>query len=319
MFRGLRGPIEAALIRHAACPADREAATRLLDALVATLDRVEGNRAFRETAVELDLLPLEWLVLWLGRDQPAAEVRVAMGVTSLLEAPFLVHRWGVRLVAGSAARYRFTKEPQARCVWTVGPLVSNLSRLLQRRLVDAERDATGPESLPTRASFNIRRDDLAQWLAGELDEAELARWVDRLALFDWSSVPEALRGASTKAPSTRPVDGLLALWSLLRPLLDRRKLTVGGRALFEEHADPRTVAAGRGMVARLGVGDVEGTIEIAASRYHMAGRPLGRVGAASAVEEPLRLMSSLLFQPVAAELVEVTPRWLRPTRIQGGS
>jgi len=318
IFRGLRGPIEGALIRHAASPTDPELAAKLLDALVGALDRVEANRSFRDAAVEIELLPPEWLVVWLGRDEPSPEVRLAMGVASLLDEPFLVHRWGVRRAQGSPTRYRFTKEQQARCVWSIGPLASSLSRVLQRRLVDAGDDAGGPEALPTRASVNVRRDDLRLWLAGELDERELEGWIDRLALFDWRSVPNGLRATIESGASVQPVDGLLALWGLLRPLLDRRRLFIQGDPLFDEHVDPRTVAAGRSMVARLAVRDVEGAVDVAGGRYHMAGRPLGRLGSSFTAEEPLRLASALLLQPFSGELAEVTPRWLRPTRSEGG-
>lgn len=318
IFRGLRGPIEDALIRHAASPTDPELAAKLLDNLVGALDRVEANRSFRQASIELELLPPQWLVVWLGRDEPRPEIRLAMGVASLLDEPFLVHRWGVRRVKGSPTRYRFTKERQARCVWSIGPLASNLSRVLQRRLVDAGDDVGGPEALPTRASVNVHRDDLGLWLAGELDERVLARWIDRLALFDWRSVPGALRATNMGGECAQPVDGPLALWGLLRPLLDRRRLVFQGRPLFEEHADPRTVAASRSLVARLGVRDVEGAVDVAGSRYHMAGRPLGRLDSSVVVQEPLRLASALLFQPFPGELLEVTPRWLRPLRIEGG-
>jgi CRISPR-associated protein Csx17 len=318
IFRGLRGPIEGALIRHAGCPSDLEEATRLLDALVGALDRVEANRTFREASVEFDLLPLEWLVVWLGRDEPSPEVRVAMGIASLLDEPLLMHRWGVRRAKGSPTRYRFTKERQPRCVWAIGPLASNLSRVLQRRLIDAGNEAHGPQTLPTKAAVNVCRDDVSLWLAGELDERELSRWIDRLSLFDWRSVPETVREMLTYTESKRPVDGALAFWGLFRPLLDRRQLFVAGKPLFEERADPRTVAAGRSLVARMGIPDLKGAVELAASRYHMSGRPLGSVGAAFTFEEPLRLVSALLFQPFLGELVEVTPRWLRPSRTEGG-
>jgi len=319
VFRGLRGPIEDAMVRYAASPTAHEAAARLLDTVAAAMDRVEANRSFREAAVELELLSPEWLDVWLGRDEPAAEVRLAMGVASLLDEPFIVHRWGVRRVPGPVPRYRFTKERQARCVWTVGPLTANLVRVLQRRFVDAGEAVAGPESLPTRATVPVRRGDLSSWLAGELDERELARWIDRFALFDWSSSPVTPRVAYVSAASAPHVDGLLALWGLFRPLLDRCRLSLLGKPLFEKHVDPRTVAAGRSVLARLTMRDVEGAVDLAASRYRMAGHPIGGLGATFAVDDPLRLASTLLFHPYGDELLEVTLRWLRPRRIEGGS
>jgi len=318
IFRGLRGPIEAAVTGYAARPADPEAAKRLLDALVLALDRVEANRSFRERSVEFDLLPLEWLRMWLGSGESAAELRLAMGAASLLDEPFLVHRWSVSRTPGTATRYRFTKERQARCVWTIGPVADNLVRILQRRLVDADHAAKGSESLPTRATVNVSRGDLRLWLAHAIDEGELARWVDRLALFDWRSMPNALRSMHARVEEAPPVDGRLVLCGLLRPLLDRRRLAVSGKPLFEDHADPRTAGVGRSLVARLAVRDLDGAVDIARSRYHMAGRPLGRVRADLSVDDPIRLASALLFQPFCDELIGTTARWLRPIRNEGG-
>ena len=315
IFRGLRGPIEASLIRYAAAPDDHDAATRLLDAVVDSLERVNVTRSFREDAtVELELLPLPWLTTLLEHRAPTAEMRLAMGLTSLLDEPFLVHRWGVRRVSKTDARYRFTQEPQARCVWATGPLASNLSRVLRRRLVDAERE-TKSRGLTTRASFKVKRDDIAGWLTGLLDEVELARWIDRFALFDWRVVPESLRRVSALTSAPAPIDGVVTLWGLLRPLLDGRSLSVQGHPLFTEARDPRTVRAGRSMVARLNARDIPGALDLAASRYQMAGHPLGRVGLTPAVDEPAYLISSLLLQPRSWELEEVTQRWLRPARI----
>ena len=58
-YVGLRGGIEAGMLRLAALPSDPEAGRSLLDSVISSLDRVDRNRTFREQNVMWGATPSE--------------------------------------------------------------------------------------------------------------------------------------------------------------------------------------------------------------------------------------------------------------------
>jgi CRISPR-associated protein Csx17 len=323
---GLRGPVESTLIRAASAPDDPEAAAALLDATVGALDRVDDNRTFREHGVVWRPLPLDWLPVLLGGDAPGVEARLALALVSAfpIELPFALYRFGVdwrskahdgRPWKGSP--YIHPKTASARWVWGAGALVRNLGAVLQRRLLDWENESERGAP-PARRPLAAGLSDIDVWLGSGVDESLLARWLSRLALFDWSFITASIRALSPFDNKPQAVGSALALYGLLHPLLDLRPVLAnsrgGKRDLLPPETGARTAAAARRMAALIRGGDVERAVEVARSRYAMAGAPLMRIDAPWAVDDAERLLAALLFPVSDFDRAALVQRWLRPQR-----
>lgn len=143
-YLGLRGPVEAAMLRVTASPDDPEAACALLDAAVRALDRVDTNKQFRKQNVTWEALPATWVaeLVQLGLDlQP--EGRLALALVSSFPAarPFALYRFGTELRdRGRAARLYHPETAPARWVWRSDPLPRALASVIQRYVLDWEQD-----------------------------------------------------------------------------------------------------------------------------------------------------------------------------------
>ncbi len=323
-YVGLRGPVERALVNAASVQDNAEAMTALLDVAVQALDRVDVNRSFREKGVSWRSLPLGWLPALFG-NAPEIEAHLALSLVSAFSAdyPFALYRFGVdwrNKAKGGQPRkkspYVHLKTAPARWVWRTGPLSRNLCATLQRRLLDweCEHESGAP---PARAPIAARLSDVGAWLDGGVDEALLARWLSRLALFDWFFIPANVRTLSSfdsERPAVRPA---LALYGLLHPLFDLRPVPDDDRKearnLLASKTGARTPAVARRMAALIRGGDIERAVEIARSRYAMAQARLMQMDAQWAIADPERLLAALLFPTSSRALVQ---RWLRPQRQQ---
>jgi CRISPR-associated protein Csx17 len=325
-FFGLRGHVESALVNAAGRPDDAEAMTALLDAAVEALDRVDVNRSFRDKGVSWRPLPLRWLPAIFGGDAPDIEARLALSLASAfpVENPFALYRFGVQwrnqTGAGRPKKnspYAHPKTAPARWVWRTGPLVQNLCATIQRHLLDREdeREHGAPSA---RTPITARLSDVEAWLNGDVDEALLARWLSRLALFDWTFIPASVRRLSPFDSGRIAVRPALALYGLLHPLFDLRPVPdngrKGGRDLLAPETGARTPAMARRMAALIRSGDIERAVEIGRSRYAMAQTLLIRMDAPWAIVDPERLLSALEFPVSDFERSALVRRWLRPQR-----
>lgn len=317
-YRGLRGPLEVAMVRLAEEPSNHERACAVLDAATVALDRVDRNRAFRKAGVRWMPLPLEWLWVQLRDTAPSVEARLAGAIVSSfpVERPFVLYRFGVE---GTYGWYRVPETPPSSWVWGGGTLVSSLVRVIQRRTLDLS-DAELDRCSGLREGWCATWADVAAWLSGGVDDALLDRWLARLALFDWrwsASLP------SVKAThSTQPgVTAAVALHALFVSLLDRRPV-IGpdGRDLLSEQTGARTAAAAGRLVALLRTGNLNTTFEVARSRYAIGAAPLANMNSFHWIgSDTSRLLAALLI-PVSdrARARLIVQRWLRPSRVRGG-
>lgn len=319
-FRGLRGPIESALVSLAEKPHDAGRARALTDAIVAALDRIDRNRSFREASVGWRPLPLGWLPVLLGEDA-SIEARLATAITSSFPArlPFVLYRFGVDLTG--SGRFVVTERPPSRWVWRGGRLATNLIQVLRRRTLNLSRDDTDQSKLAVRQGWPASPADLDAWFNGAIDEDLVATWLGRLALFDWRRTglrPTALKRNTEQ--HVRPlVTGALALHALLLPLLDRRPVPGRGMAdLLSAESDARTGGVAQTLMALLSVGNVDDTIRLARARYATGRNPLADFHIDFIVEDPMRFAAGLLI-PISDEQRArlIVQRWLRPSREKG--
>jgi CRISPR-associated protein Csx17 len=313
-FRGLRGPVEASLVAYAAEPADPQRAIALLDAVVASLDKVDRNRNHRKAGVCWRPLPIRWLLDLFGDLLPSVEARLAMGFASigLGDSAMMVHRYGVRL-----DRYRrefvFPDAAPHRRTWGNRPFPGNLAAIIHRRLVDA--DPTAP--LPLWPSVRTSLGDVSAWLSGRVDDREVERWFSRLVLFGWRDVPDTI-SALARGERGNAASASLALHTLLRPLFEPGRLWLAPNVeLLASRTGARSVGAARQIASLLTMQDVGGAVRVARSRYHVACQPLARINAPLALADPDRLLASLLIPTMPGELIRMTRSWLRPTRSKG--
>lgn len=314
IFRGLRGPVDAALIDLAANPGDLDTACALLDALAAALGRVDVNKTFRSAEPSVPLLPVSWLAELFSRVAPPAEATVAMGIASLLPGtqtrskvgPFLAYRLGVER-APKLRRLAFPREAPARRVWTGSGLARDLGLVLRRRLLDA-----GAQESPFAARATVPISLVAAFLREDLDEEQLRRWIDRMCLFDWQPRSSPL---PVESAALGPVDGTLSLYGFLKPLFHPwPPKRAGSPPSFLSAPSPATsVAAVARIAARLDAGDVEGALLEARTRYRAAGYFPASLGPSPRCD-PARLLGALLIPTSPRPLVTLAQRWLSPEK-----
>jgi len=329
-FAGLRGPIEFALLELAAAPDRTEAGLALLDSIVSALDRIDRNRSFREKRVQWEPLPIEWLLSLFADQEPAVEARLALALVSgFSEAlPFTAFRFGVSWtrdgkVGGRTRPHRFThsKVAPARWIWRPGEVSRVLGAVLSRRQLEEPKLDVPGKPWRGRAPLPASVAHMRRWLTGHLDEPLLAAWLSRLALLDWTRIPEEVRSLAAPATASRSANGEIALIALAQPLVDRRRLVVEALStddLLAEERGARTPEAARSLVALLRSGDLDAAVRLAASRYAMAGACLATFDASWRTHDPDRLIAALLFPLSGRERATLFEHWLRPRRRQQG-
>lgn len=221
-------------------------------------------------------------------DDGSTEFRLARSIASLAA------RWQVqadspdvpaaRTYVGSA---RWTKgggwewaDPNPHFVWSQGSLEANLLRLLQRRLVDANR--TGDASpAPLAAAYPVGLDDVAQWLRGEVDDRRIAELIPGLTLLDYPQ--RAPAHGATGGPSSRRTPGgcrgslcsIDPLYALFKPLFHAQPLTGPDGSPLPLPPEPAVLI----RLRQGGIQQVRQAVSRAIARWRAAGlAPLGTVG-----------------------------------------
>jgi CRISPR-associated protein Csx17 len=321
-FVGLRGPIERAMVRLAQDPDNPVAFCALLDAVVAALDRVDRNVSHRQRRVRWEPLPLDELPALFANTPATLEARLAIALVSGFPTwrPFTLYRFGVEQKDG---HFEHSESPPARWVIRAGPVPRTLSDVVMRSVLDWDRESKsgskfGVDSWPIATSAA----DVQSWLNGQVDEDLLGRWLGRLALFDWRTIPQALRRCLRSGSSLRGADGPLLLTGLLQPLLDARPLrlpTIPERDnVLSGESGARTPGAARTIATLIRTGEADAAVRMARSRYAMADVALMRSQESWSVAAPERLLAALLFPMSDRERSALVQRWLRPQRQKGG-
>jgi CRISPR-associated protein Csx17 len=335
-FNGLRGPLDRALIELAEAPSP-ERACSVVDAMVAALRKVDRNRAHRaaKRPVQFQLLRGMWAASLLDDhgDSARPETRLALAIATLRPGvivgaakkrsvgPFLPYWLGVEAQDKRGRFWRFPEAVPFRRVWGAGSLPVNLAGVLHRRLVEETPEAEPPFGAWYRAGLG----DIALWLRGEADEAELERWLLRFSLFDWEYAATAnlksLLGESEPVPQA---DGTLVLFGLFKPLFDgfllKQLLPAGSRRKAAKAGPlPR-------LVAQLARGDISSAVELATNAYRAAGVTPANLPRDFAASDCARLLAALLI-PVASRgltaacrdsserwIPLLSHRWLSPNK-----
>lgn len=303
-FTGLKGPVEASILRVSEQPDDEQAWRSLLLLLARTQERIDRNKNLRKQCVPLPRLPRQWFdAAW---PQAPSELRVARAIASIgclgtpagqpgdTGWPIVTNVFGVEPCGGRS--FAFPAARPTRAVWhNAGPLRA-LIGLLHRRLTDADEMAPAPLHAAEPCDLSA----VASFLSGpnEFDDELLARWIPPLSLLSWRP-RDSGDTAANGAPSP--------LYTLMRPVLDPAQITIDGRALFPlDVRDPRKphAASARKLVNLLLQGDTDQAIEFARRRYLAAGWRTFEPPAGELWLDPDRLAASLLIPTCARRLSE---------------
>ena len=316
-FVGLRGPLEQALVDFAANSGGErvERAWALVDEMFKAAAKVDRNRGFRKRRPRVRLLPVGWATELFESEAPNRETRLALAISSIAETPtcpqFIAYRVGIAAERGQ--RWIFPETVPSRRIWSECELTKNLCAMAERRVVETLKQT---HSIPPfKAAISVSINDIAAWLAGDVDEGRVESWLDRLCLFDWNGNREAaLRLQDNFRDDRPPTDGALALYGFLRPLasawLFERVLADNGIPL--QHT-PTCRHFGR-VMAMLRRGDLSAAVEVARAAYRAAGVALADFGDITTGLDPDRLLAALVIPVRDHQVLPVFSRWRMPTK-----
>ncbi|HET8700187.1 MAG TPA: type I-U CRISPR-associated protein Csx17 [Nitrococcus sp.] len=156
----------------------------------------------RERCPVLPKLGTEWME---QADDGSHEFRLAAALAGL-HAPSLPMR--AHIVALDPKHSRHLVAENNRCTWTQGPLTDNLSRLLTRRMLQANQMGIDDKPLYGKPPADLAA--VAAFLRGETRDDRIAALIAGLSLLE--TAPSALK------PRSRGIPPLPAVYALMKPL-----------------------------------------------------------------------------------------------------
>jgi CRISPR-associated protein Csx17 len=259
-YVGLRGPIEHDIISVAEYPKDPSRWRSLLLHLADAQKKIDQDRTrdWRKTCIALPKLSINWLN-YLWPDQMPDEVRIASSIASLgskSNSPLLVNIFGVEITANGTTY--LPKDRPARAIWSQGPLVDQLIKILTRRLIDTNNE----DPWPLEGSYPATGDLVGEFLNEALDDEMITRWLPALSLLDWRKPL-----TQNKHNGEGVEDGTQLLDGFFRPLLtsgliwERTERAIEPSSSFALH-----------LVNLLQQDDLENAVELATSQIQALGR-----------------------------------------------
>lgn len=184
----------------------------------------DGAWATKNRVPPLAGLSLEWIV---AANDGSIEFEIALALASMHDAEFKLGSLRTNLepvvVAKKADGSVFAKwaEKDRAVVWNAGDLASNMSAVLARRVMDANR--AGCERLPIGSRHAAALEAVAAFIAGEVDDSRVKDLVWGLMLVDANN-PMGLprRDGQIEAQPLPRTYALLKLLFLPRPLVADR-------------------------------------------------------------------------------------------------
>lgn len=329
-FVGLRGPIEAAIVRIGERPDEATRWQSLLLAMTKAQTRIDRNKGLRDRCIPLRTLAPEWFDLaWHPDDPLPLEIEVARAIASIgwqinsSDLPMLANVFGLETQRDKQGNIRTTCFPKARppaAVWCGGSPLSLMLDVAHRRLVDATKEDSRPFLNATNCACrsatiqHLLRND------GTLDLEEIVRWVPVLSLIDWSK--------ASRAPEARhengELDGTSLLHALVRPLFHGRNFEL--RASRKEKSLPLFPAdsvTGKAKLPPAGLlqrlfnllrfNSLDEALQVLQDRYRAAGHEI--VMPPPGFEADGEIVAATLLIPMSNADVEYgLSRWLQPRK-----
>lgn len=314
-FKGLRGRVEEGIVRLAANPKDAERWRQLWLLLPDIQSRIDKNKNLRLSNRALPWLDETWFEkAWGGKNTPD-EILLARAVASIgvgTNAPMVGNIFGVAEDKYKKISFVGEQRPQ-KVVWNNGDLTDVFLALLQRRLVDAEKES-GNDS--PKLPFDFKRtcspEVLTAFLNESLDYEMIQKWIPAFSLIKWKYQSVNLKETSETKYEDSATDGAYLLQALFRPLFYPFNLEISGKELFPNHLKPRTIIARR-LFNLIRQNSWEEAIQLAKNRYLAAGH--GIVNHPTIDYANGDLVASALLVPLSVEEIRKgLRRWLKPKK-----
>lgn len=310
-FKGLRGPVEEAVVSLAAYPTDAERWRQLWLLLADTQGKIDHNQNLRGKSRALPWLNDAWFEkAW---PVPPAEIQIARAIASIgagTDAPIISNIFGVTFDRYKQLVFAGDQRPQ-RVVWHDGGLLRVLPALLQRRLIDAESKDELPRP-PLVATRKCPPEILAAFINKSLDYEMIGRWIPALSLVNWSRRSNHTTDADTSQSESLTMDGAYLLQALFRPLFCSFNPRLFGEKFFPPHLSPRAVTARR-LLNLIRQSSWDEAIQLAQSRYLASGHSVVTTPTIGNVNSEL-IASALLVTLSVNEIARGLSRWLKPKK-----
>ena len=306
-FKGLRGPIEQAIVGVAAQPNDPEQWQRLLLLLADAQGRIDRNKALRGKCRALPFLDQAWFEkCWPASPPEILAARAMASIGAGTDMPIIVNIYGVEPDKRGNSVFSGEQRPQ-RVVWHNGQPLRVLADVLERRLVDT--DAASP--LPFAAARVCAAETFAAFVSRALDYDLIPRWVPPLSLIKWERWQANGQPTKDQAAQSSP-NGTSLLHSLFRPLFYPSQLRIRNEKLFPDHLAPRAVTARR-LLNLIRQESWDEAIQLARGRYLAAGR--ATVSPPSDIRVDGELLAAALLVPLPENVIAAgLRRWLQPNK-----
>jgi CRISPR-associated protein Csx17 len=268
----------------------RQAIQRVLILLGEVMQTLAVSRKGQEAVPVLPSLSESWV---LQADDGSAEFRLAVALASLVDVR-------AYLVPVDRDKGRWQWAPESRLhVWGKGDFTRNLVRIVERRVIETQRQETARDPFAGRTRLGARLADIEALLSGQTDDARIAALLQGLV---WAKLPETL------APATKVRAGGASVptaYAVLKPFFTPPALLKHlGRLPEDSHLTlpgelPRLLAGGQVQKAQ----------DVAWRRARIAGLgwPSGDAPQSPALNGP-RLLAALAIPLEPAALAQILPR-----------
>jgi CRISPR-associated protein Csx17 len=313
-FKGLRGRVEEGIIRLAANPNDAERWRHLWLLLPDIQNKIDKNKNLRVANRALPWLDEAWFEKAWG-NTPPDEIQVARAVSSIgagTNAPLLGNIFGVEQDKYKKIAFVGEQRPQ-KVVWNNGDLTDGFLALLQRRLIDAEKDAESDvPKLPFNFGQTCSPEVLTAFLNKSLDYEMIGQWIPAFSLVKWTRQSFDSEETPDTENQNFVTDGAYLLQALFRPIFCPFDLELDGKELFPGHLKPRVIVARR-LLNLIRQNAWDEAMQLVKSRYLAAGRA---VISHPAIEyaDGETIASALLVPLSPKEIIKGLRRWLKPEK-----
>jgi CRISPR-associated protein Csx17 len=310
-FKGLRGPVEEAIVSLAANPNDVSRWQQLWLLLTDTQGKLDRNQSLRGKSRALPWLDNAWFEkAW---PKPPAEIQIARAIASIgagTDAPIIGNIFGVTLDKYKKLVFDGEQRPQ-RVAWHNGGLLTVLPALLQRRLIDAESKDELPRP-PLVATRKCPPEILSAFINKSLDDEMIGRWIPALSLVNWSTRSNPTTDADKSQSESLTMAGAYLLQALFRPLFCPFNPSLFGEKFFSPHLSPRAMTARR-LLNLIRQSSWDEAIQLAQSRYLASGHNIVTTPVIGNVNGEL-IASALLVPLSVNEIARSLSCWLKPKK-----
>jgi CRISPR-associated protein Csx17 len=280
--------LESALFALTRPGGGRQAAQYALILLGEVMQALAVSRKGQKAVIVLPRLSAAWV---LQANDDSADYRLALALASLAHL-----RAYLAPVAEDKGHWRWAPDSRL-CVWGKGDLTRNLVRVVERRVIEAQRGEGEPFSAYAR--LGARRADIQAFLSGYTDDGRIAALLHGLI---WTDLPDELVPVQ-EAPALLPA--LAVIYAILKPFFTPSALLVRLGRLPEGARLPLLAELPRLLAAN----QVRKAQQLAWHRARIAGLgwPKGDTPHAAILDGPRLLAAlSIPIEPVA--LAHLLPR-----------